>query len=1160
MALKSLFYKKLQPKLMLAFLLIGTIPFSLTAWFLLKVHATDLTEQTNNYLVAARDIKKNQLNDYFHSLEEQVLGFVNTELASAAGGRFYGLVNAFQMLGDNDEQARMNAQNRYIPGSGDKPSTRLSAETPQGYGAYVGSERYRLLHSRFHPSFVEKLRFSDFSDILIANTQGDIVYSVMKNRNFGTNLLQGPWKSSPLSEAFKQTLLAAEQHTTQANKLKKTPLIFIDFAIDPITKEHVAYLAAPVEQNGYLHSIFIFQLTKRKLNSILSDAQLLGKTSSIILVGHDNIARGVTPMYAQQTAQPQPLTGPLIQQVTAGKTGNGNSISINGAPVIAAFTPLSVFGQSWGLITETKAEEAFARIESAKKLFLAIMMLTLAAVILVSHWLSNSITAPIKQLMDAAKEVSDGNLDHPIAGQNRDDELGSLAKSFAFMQASIRDQLDLIKAQNDELAQKVAVIEIQNTELQAADKLKDEFLANTSHELRTPLHGMLGIAESMLAGAVGVLTPQQEHQLAMIAKSGHRLSKLVNELLDYHKMRYGDLSLHVQPVDVSAAASVVIELSQHLLTDKPVKIINRISAQTPHVIADEQRLEQILYNLLGNAIKFTSEGKIILSAEQHDDSLVISVRDTGQGIQPEMVQAIFEPLVQASRQSIGSGLGLGLSISRQLVELMQGSLSVQTEPMIGSTFRFTLPLAQTTVPEKQPLNAAHTADSISSTNTMTEPTDHTAVRVAATPNTPIIPTLFATHPVNDPLAPHILIVDDEPINIQILYNYLSLSGFNLYSVTHGEDAIRYCLEHEPDLVLLDVMMPEITGYDVCKALREHFDRVQLPIIMLTALSQPEEIVRGFSAGANDYLIKPFCQDELLARIQTQLDTQKIASIQQENRQLQQTLKQEQTLISSLKSLQQRLLTLLEHSIEPILLTDINGNIKLANKAAQLLLHTPDNELTQHSLNDWLHQPLSALLPSSHEFYQGDITLTINGEPREHAIQLSRLPASTDLGYLVIFKHNSTLPNQRVQTLENALESLATFAHNGDQADLEQLRALGSEFAELAERLQGSEERYAKLRETIVNAMKITLTYWEESSGKGKFDLAEQSGLWRVYIDRGTLQTRTLDKYLQIETLPKTPRWRTVLSTLDFVLHHSKKRNDNRTALENLRQQLQQLLK
>ncbi|MGL4454784.1 MAG: HAMP domain-containing sensor histidine kinase, partial [Plesiomonas sp.] len=348
-----------------------------------------------------------------------------------------------------------------------------------------------------------------------------------------------------------------------------------------------------------------------------------------------------------------------------------------------------------------------------------IMMLTLAAVILVSHWLSNSITAPIKQLMDAAKEVSDGNLDHPIAGQNRDDELGSLAKSFAFMQASIRDQLDLIKAQNDELAQKVAVIEIQNTELQAADKLKDEFLANTSHELRTPLHGMLGIAESMLAGAVGVLTPQQEHQLAMIAKSGHRLSKLVNELLDYHKMRYGDLSLHVQPVDVSAAASVVIELSQHLLTDKPVKIINRISAQTPHVIADEQRLEQILYNLLGNAIKFTSEGKIILSAEQHDDSLVISVRDTGQGIQPEMVQAIFEPLVQASRQSIGSGLGLGLSISRQLVELMQGSLSVQTEPMIGSTFRFTLPLSQTTVSEKQPLNAAHTADSVGSTNTMT---------------------------------------------------------------------------------------------------------------------------------------------------------------------------------------------------------------------------------------------------------------------------------------------------------------------------------------------------------------------------------------------------------------------------------------------------------
>ncbi|HCV4053941.1 TPA: hypothetical protein OVS70_004599, partial [Shigella sonnei] len=112
----------------------------------------------------------------------------------------------------------------------------------------------------------------------------------------------------------------------------------------------------------------------------------------------------------------------------------------------------------------------------------------------------------------------------------------------------------------------------------------------------------------------------------------------------------------------------------------------------------------------------------------------------------------------------------------------------------------------------------------------------------------------------------------------------------------------------------------------------------------------------------------------------------------------------------------------------------------------------------------------------------------------------------------------------------------------------------------AERLQCSEERDAKLRENMVKAMKLALAYWEESTGKGKFDLAEQSGLWRVYIDRGTLQTRTMDKYLQIETLPKTPRWRTVMSTLDFVLQQARKRSDNRTVLENLRQQLQLLLK
>lgn len=1146
MALHERAYKKLQPKLMLAFLLFSIIPFSFAAWFLLKVHATDLTEQTNNYLVAVRDIKKNQLNDYFHSLEEQVLGFVNTELATAAGGRFYGLVNAFQMLGDNDDEARKNAQNRYIPGSGDKPNNRIKNETPQGYGAYVGSERYRLLHSRFHPSFVEKLRFSDFSDILIANTQGDVVYSVTKNRNFGTNLLHGPWKETGLANAFRQTLQAVNQDDSGTATSNKTPLIFVDFSTDPVTKEHTAYLAAPVSQNGYLHSIFIFQLTKRKLNSILSDATLLGHTSSILLVGPDHIARGITPIYSKQTGSLQQLSAPFITQALEGHTGNGISSSIDGSAVIAAYTPLNVFGQHWGLLTEMTTEEAFARIAALKKLFLAMMALTLAAVILASHWLSNSITAPLLKLMEAAREVADGNLDHPIAGQNRNDELGSLAKSFAFMQASIRDQLDLIKSQNEDLEQKVALIEQQNKELQVADKLKDEFLANTSHELRTPLHGMLGIAESMLAGAAGPLTAQQEHQLHMVAKSGHRLAKLVNELLDYHKMRYGDLELFLQPVDVNAAASVVIELSQHLLADKPLKIVNRLSHELPAVMADEQRLEQILYNLLGNAIKFTTEGKIVLSASVDQHDLTLSVRDTGPGIEPEMLASIFEPLVQAGQQH-SAGLGLGLSISRQLVELMHGTLSVHSEPMVGSTFSFRLPLAQhhalTVNAEPLTAGAAYRLPALSSTL-----------------SSPVLPTVPDIPRPNHSPAARILIVDDEPINIQILYNYLSLSGFSLDSVTHGEAAIAYCLQQEPDIVLLDVMMPEITGYDVCKALREHFDRLQLPVIMLTALSQPEEIVRGFSAGANDYLTKPFCQEELLARIQAQLDTRRLAGIELENQQLQDTLNAEQQLTQHLKEIQQRLLTLLEHSAEPILLTDTRGKITLANKAAETLLSVPEAELALHTLSDWLTQPLEQLLPASREFYQGEITLTINGESRPYNLQLSRLPASSELGYLVLFNTRVELPTHRVQALENALESVVSFASEGNQATLSQLRELGSEFAELAERLQCSEERDARLRENMVKAMKLALTYWEESTGKGKFDLAEQSGLWRVYIDRGTLQTRTMDKYLQIETLPQTPRWRTVMSTLDFVLQQARKRSDNRTALENLRQQLQLLLK
>lgn len=221
--------------------------------------------------------------------------------------------------------------------------------------------------------------------------------------------------------------------------------------------------------------------------------------------------------------------------------------------------------------------------------------------------------------------------------------------------------MSLIREQNAELEQNLTVIQQKNKELQTADKLKDEFLATTSHELRTPLHGMVGIAESLLAGANGPVQRSQRRQLEIMISSGQRLTNLVDDLLDYHKMRYGDMDIQRHAVDVSSAVRLVLELSGHLLGTKPVRIINQIPDDLPPVLGDEQRLEQVLYNLVGNAIKYTSEGKIILSATMLENQIRIQVVDTGQGIPAEQLEHIFEPLIQANTHSAnyrqGSGWG-----------------------------------------------------------------------------------------------------------------------------------------------------------------------------------------------------------------------------------------------------------------------------------------------------------------------------------------------------------------------------------------------------------------------------------------------------------------------------------------------------------------------
>lgn len=390
--------------------------------------------------------------------------------------------------------------------------------------------------------------------------------------------------------------------------------------------------------------------------------------------------------------------------------------------------------------------------------------------------------------------------------------------------------------------------------LRQIDKLKDEFLANTSHELRTPLNGMIGLAESLKGGYYGELPEPAKLDLDLIVSSGKRLSHLINDILNFSLIKKGQLIIHPAPVDLHALVTVVLALSRPLIGKKPVALANLVPKDMPRVFADENRLEQILHNLVGNAVKFTHRGHIQVRAEVRDATVVIAVADTGIGIAAENQQAVFDMFQQADGSTAREygGTGLGLAVTRELLKLQQGSITLESTLGQGSTFYVTLPLAAADAEGDGTPVVADEAE------TLAEPAASALEAVGTLPS-----------------EPHngyrILIVDDDAVNRRVLANHLTMSGYDLEEAQDGYEALRLVQQAAPfDLVLLDVMMPRMTGYEVCRELRTCHSLDDLPIIFLTAKSRDQDLLTGYETGANDFLIKPISKTELLARVKTHL--------------------------------------------------------------------------------------------------------------------------------------------------------------------------------------------------------------------------------------------------------------------------------------------------
>ncbi|WP_225445475.1 ATP-binding protein [Paenibacillus arenosi] len=385
------------------------------------------------------------------------------------------------------------------------------------------------------------------------------------------------------------------------------------------------------------------------------------------------------------------------------------------------------------------------------------------------------------------------------------------------------------------------------------DKLKDDFLAKTSHELRTPLHGIIGLADALIDGSSGKLTSPVTELLQLIKISGQRLAHLVDDILDFSKLKHQEIVLVPVTVNLQLAVELTIQVVMPLARKKGL-LLSQELADNLYVTADENRLQQILYNLIGNAITYTDTGSIIIKAYRQHGQVIVKIVDTGIGIEKSDQARIFDSFEQLhsdNRPSQG-GSGIGLSITKKLVELHGGYIEVISRPGHGSTFTFTLPWDGEEKPLIAPLPIFNpgTVESFSQY-------ELGGLEVEA----------IDTHMQS---LPAVLIVDDDPINIQVLVQFLT-GRYSIRSTCNGQEAIDWIQEgYKPDIALLDVMMPYVSGLQIGAEIRRYYTSGELPVIFLSAKSQITDLVAGFQHGGNDYLIKPFDKQELFARLELHL--------------------------------------------------------------------------------------------------------------------------------------------------------------------------------------------------------------------------------------------------------------------------------------------------
>jgi signal transduction histidine kinase/DNA-binding response OmpR family regulator len=696
----------------------------------------------------------------------------------------------------------------------------------------------------------------------------------------------------------------------------------------------------------------------------------------------------------------------------------------------------------------------------------------------------------------------------------------------------------------------------QNQALIKLDEFKDDFLASTSHELRMPLHGIAGLAKTIKHESPN-LSAGAQNRINLIEATAKRLGNLVNDILDMSSMKHDKLSIQVMPSYLSPLIDSTIQSLSPLIKNKPITLDFHVDADANHVLADEQRLQQILYNLIGNAIKFTERGFIHIKASRQNNYVKIEVSDSGIGISLDQLSKVLMPFETIDNLASNDirGTGLGLAISRMLVELHQGKLKLRSIEGEGTTAEFTLPWvalksvdeAKTSTNDRTEQEAKHFEVEVLSTKRLSvdsrdsTPSQHKNDQSSLTKNALIF------------------YADDEEVNRELVTSQLVEAGYLIEVFPDGEALLEKLPHSAPELILLDWMMPGKNGLEVCTEIRQQYDAYHLPIIMLTARHQIHDIVQALNAGANDYLTKPYHEQELTARVYSQVSVKRLMLASIENEQLKNEIQHQKRQKQQLNSSNLRLAEALDASQENIILLNEDLDIVFANVGAKALMAV-EGEKWDLEINQYIDEvsvnQLKMHLNSNQ--MQSELTLLLKAENKAFSttIQTTDIENERFLS-LIMHSANHQMSVNKTESTQGLLSKLThELAENRQRMELIELTLgkLSDEETSMLPMLSIDQESDDP-KELIVNVLRTALISWERYTHKTKANLAEESHCWRVYIDGATAKTRTLDKYLSVKTLPAKPRWRSVIKTANYVLDHCEMSEEDQYELEGLIQRV-----